>query len=259
MKRAFCVLLAGLTGLAAAGPAAADESAVYRASGQDVTLFDQYDNDGYSLQVSPAADGTAELRVRVSDAPLSSSAGFPTASRARPEPPPARDRDAFVRSLTARAGTQADAVRAVLVGLLSRVSYDPDRLRRQDPSAVFASGRAYCVGFSELAVDLLRRAGISARTVQGILRTEPGSDGYEPAIGGAYHRWIEVYYPDRGYVFSDPMRSINGVDARYVPFSRRALARPRDLKLTAVSIEGSLGYEPVSVGGNTVRLRPSAR
>ena len=69
---------------------------------------------------------------------------------------------------------------------------------------MFASRRAYCVGFAELAVDLLRRVGISARTVQGILRTDPGADGYEAAIGGVYHRWIEVYYPDRGYVFSDP-------------------------------------------------------
>ena len=30
---------------------------------------------------------------------------------------------------------------------------------------------------------------------------------------GAFHRWIEVYYPDRGYVFSDPLSSVNGVDA----------------------------------------------
>lgn len=256
MRRLLGALLAGL---AATGIASADEVALYRVSGRDAALFDQYDNDGYSLQVSPAADGSVAVRVRVSDAPLSSSAAFPTGSRTRPEPPSARDRDAFVRELTGRAATEADAVRAVLVGLLTRVSYDPDRLRRQDPAAVFGSGRAYCVGFSELAVDLLRRAGISARTVQGVLRTEPGNDGYEPAIGGAYHRWIEVYYPDRGYVFSDPMRSINGVDARYIPFGRRALERPRDLKLTAVSVEGSLGYEPVSVGGNIVRLRPSAR
>ena len=32
-----------------------------------------------------------------------------------------------------------------------------------------------------------------------------GADRYEPEIGGAYHRWIEVWYPDRGYVFSDPL------------------------------------------------------
>jgi transglutaminase-like putative cysteine protease len=131
-------------------------------------------------------------------------------------------------------------------------------LRRQDPAAVFASGRAYCVGFAELAVDLLRRAGIPARTVQGILRTDPGADGYEAAIGGAYHRWIEVYYPDRGYVFSDPCSSVNGVDARYLPFSRRALTRPRALSLAQVSASGQLAYATVAAGNRAVRVRATA-
>ena len=105
-------------------------------------------------------------------------------------------------------------------------------------------------------MDLLSRAGIAARTVQGILRSEPGSDVYEPAIGGVYHRWIEVYYPDRGYVFSDPRFSINGVDARYIPFSRRALARPKDLAVTSVSLAGTLLYESVRAGEGIVRVRP---
>ena len=71
--------------------------------------------------------------------------------------------------------------------LLPKQPYDPDRDRNQDPAAVFASRRAYCVGYAELAVDLLRRVGISARTVQGILRTDAGADRYDPEIGGVYH------------------------------------------------------------------------
>ena len=62
----------------AAGAAGADEIAVYRASGIDAGLFDQYDNDGYSLAVAPAAGGSLELRVRVSAGPLESRAPFPT-------------------------------------------------------------------------------------------------------------------------------------------------------------------------------------
>ena len=255
MRAAVLVLLAAL----AAGAARGQQTAVYRAAGGDARLFDQYDNDGFSLEVAAGAAGSTELRVRVSDSPLASAAPFPPVSRIEPAPPAAPDRDAFARRLAAGSVRQSDAVRRILLGLVSRVSYDPDRLRRQDPAAVFASGRAYCVGFAELAVDLLRRAGISARTVQGILRTEPDADGYEAAIGGVYHRWIEVYYPDRGYVFSDPCSSVNGVDARYVPFARRAFARPRDLKLKSVSLEGSLHYEPVSIGATTVRVRVSAR
>ena len=255
MRRTVLVLAIGL----AAGPAVGQQAAVYRASGADARLFDQYDNDGFSLEVGTGAAGSVELRVRVSDSPLASAAPFPPVSRVDPAPPAAPDRDAFARKLAAGSLRQSDAVRRILLGLVSRIAYDPDRLRRQDPSAVFASGRAYCVGFAELAVDLLRRAGISARTVQGILRTDPDADGYEAAIGGAYHRWIEVYYPDRGYVFSDPCSSINGVDARYIPFSRLALTRPGDLKLAAVSLEGSIHYETVSIGKTTVRVRASAR
>jgi transglutaminase-like putative cysteine protease len=255
MKEAVLVVIVGL----AAGAASGQQLALYRASGADARLFDQYDNDGYSLEVAAGATGAMELHVRVSDSPLASAAPFPPLAQIEPTPPAAPDRDAFARKLAAGSLRQSDAVRRILLGLASRIAYDPDRLRRQDPAAVFASGRAYCVGFAELAVDLLRRAGIPARTVQGILRTEPGADGYEATIGGAYHRWIEVYYPDRGYVFSDPCSSVNGVDARYIPFSRQALTRPRDLKLTAMSLDGSLHYEPVSVGGNMVRVRASAR
>jgi transglutaminase-like putative cysteine protease len=254
VRKTVLVFLIGLT----AGAVSAQQAAVYGASGADARLFDQYDNDGFSLEVGTGAKGSVEIRVRVSDSPLASAAPFPPLSRVEPAPPAAPDRDAFARKLAAGSLRQSDAVRRILLGLVSRIAYDPDRLRRQDPAAVFASGRAYCVGFAELAVDLLRRAGISARTVQGILRTDPDADGYEAAIGGAYHRWIEVYYPDRGYVFSDPCSSVNGVDARYIPFSRRALTRPRALALEQVSSSGQLSYVTVRAGDRSVRVRATS-
>lgn len=241
----------------AASRAAGDELAIYRAAGEDVRLFDQYDNDGYSLSVSPEPDGSIELRVRVSDSPLESDAPFPTIFRPEASLPAAAERDAFARRLTTGSRTQAQAVRLLLLGIAAQVRYDPDRLRRQDPAAVFASRRAYCVGLAELAVDLLRRVGVPARTVQGILRAEPGSDAYDPSVGGAYHRWVEVYYPDRGYVFSDPWTSVNGVDARYIPFVKRALSRPRLLRLEPVWATGRLSYQSVRAGDTTVRVRPS--
>jgi transglutaminase-like putative cysteine protease len=244
---------------AASFAAAGEQSATYRASGAQAGLFDQYDNDGYSLAAVPASDGSLELRVRVSDAPLESRAPFPTGAPRDASLPPAPDRDAFAAELARGSTTEADAVRRVLLGIARGVQYDPDRLRNQDPAAVFASRRAYCVGFAELAVDLLRRVAIPARTVQGILRTDPGTDRYEPAIGGAYHRWIEVYYPDRGYVFSDPWTSVNGVDARYLPFDRRSLRKPESLTVVEVKpVEGALNYSPVQAGGKVIRMRAVA-
>ena len=252
---AAALLFAGLAAAASAG----EQSATYRVSGNDARLFDQYDNDGYSLAVTPAADGSLELRVRVSDAPLESRAPYPTGRPREAALLAAADRDAFADALARGSTTQAEAVRRILVGIAREVRYDADRLRNQDPAAVFASRRAYCVGFAELAVDLLRRVGIPARTVQGILRTEPGSDRYEAAIGGTYHRWIEIYYPDSGYVFSDPWASINGVDARYLPFDRRSLRRPESLSVVEVKApEGSLAYGSLEAGEKTVRARATA-
>jgi transglutaminase-like putative cysteine protease len=253
--------LAGALALAAAlvagaRGAAADELAVYRATGAEPGLFDQYDNDGYSLGVTRAADGTLELSVRVSGAPLTSRAPFPPAGAREAALTDAPDRDAWARELSSGVATEAAAVERILAGVASTVRYDADRSRRQDPASVFASRRAYCVGLAELSVDLLRRVGITARTVQGVLRTGSSAEGYDSHIGGVYHRWIEIYYADRGFVFSDPSSSINGVDARYIPFGRRALERPHGLTLTSVETSGRLDYPVLRLPEATLRVRP---
>jgi len=245
-----CVLLAATLG------ARADELALYRASGAGAGIFDQYDNDGYSLGVSPRPDGSVDLRVQVSGGPLESRAPFPTGAPRDAALPVSAERDAYALELVGDARTQALAVERILAGIASSVRYDSDRGRRQDPASVFASRRAHCVGFAELAVDLLRRAGIGARTVQGVLRAKSGTDGYDSRIGGLYHRWIEIYYPDRGFVFSDPSSSINGVDARYIPFGSRALERPRGLTLTELETSGRLDYPLLRLPDATLRVRP---
>lgn len=250
------LLLAAVLAVAFAAPAGAGEQvARYRAAGQDARLFEQYDNDGFSLQVAAATDGSLDLEVRVSDAPLASGAPFPTGVSRDSKLPAAADRDAFAERAVQGSQRQDEAVRRVLMAMAGEIRYDPDHARLQDPAAVFASRRAYCVGFAELAVDLLRRVGITARTVQGILRSEPGSPAFDPAIGGAYHRWIEVYYPDRGFVFSDPRLSVNGVDARYIPFATPALVRPRALEVRLTGLSGELNYDPVRTGDTTLRVR----
>jgi transglutaminase-like putative cysteine protease len=237
----------------------ADELAIYRAAGADAGLFDQYDNDGYSMAVTPREGGELELSVRVSGMPLSSRAPFPTRLPREASLSSSPERDAFARTLAGDATTQAAAVERILSGVATFVRYDTDRSRRQDPASVFASRRGHCVGISELAVDLLRRVAIPARTVQGILRTKPDSDGYEARIGGVFHRWIEVYYPDTGFVFSDPSSSINSVDARYVPFQRRALEKPRELRLTQVESSGRLDYPVRHFPDATLRFRPTGK
>ena len=215
--------------------AAAASTAVYLARGRDAALFDQLDVDGYSLEAVPQPAGV-RLVVRAGASRTPSRA--PRAVEAVGAPPaPAPDRDRLALSLVSGLRLQSQAAAAVLDWVRRSVVYDPDRSLPQEPGAVFASRRAYCVGFAELSVDLLRRAGIPAATVQGVLVTEPQTPGYDPSVSGVYHRWVEIFYPDRGWTFADPLAAGASIDARYVAFARRSWTRPGDLSLTVVSGE----------------------
>lgn len=226
-RRALPLLLAVL---AAAVPLAGG-NAVYFASGRDASLFDQYDIDGYSLEAMPESNG---VRLTVRTGPERGASRSSFSGRPLPDLPEAPGRDALVAGLTRGKESEARAAEAILGWISREVSYDPDRSLPQDPVAVFATRRAYCVGFSDLAVDLLRRAGIEAATVQGILVSAADSPGYDSDLSGVYHRWVKIFYPDRGWKFADPLSPRRRVDARYVPFCRRAWTRPADLRLNKV-------------------------
>ncbi len=212
--------------------AASGATAVYFARGRDASLFDQVDVDGYSLQAFPERSGV-RLVVRASGGRPASRAPREASPEGTP-PPSSPERDRLARDLASGKRFQREAVRAILGWIRASIVYDPDRALPQDPSAVFASRRAYCVGFAELTVDLLRRAGIPAATVQGVLVTDASAPGYAPELSGAYHRWVEVFYADTGWTFADPLAPGGGVDARYVAFARRSWTRPGDLRLDVV-------------------------
>lgn len=211
-------------------------TAVYFARGRDAALFDQYDVDGYSVQAFPEKAGV-RLVVRAQPEKSQSRSLFPGGPRpANLTPSPERDR--IARELSSGAALEEDAARSIVGWVRREIAYDGDRGRPQDPAAVFLSRRAYCVGFAELAVDLLRRAGIPAETVQGVLVSPPSAPGYSPELSGVYHRWVRVFYRDRGWRFADPLSGQDGIDARYVAFARRSWTRPDDLRLEVVRGEG---------------------
>ncbi|MHA2059526.1 MAG: transglutaminase-like domain-containing protein [Candidatus Ranarchaeia archaeon] len=65
--------------------------------------------------------------------------------------------------------------------------------------AVIQAGRGNCHGYSIVLITLLRTAGIPAREGAGIGVQKQGSTYYE-----GYHGWVEVYYPNYGWVPIDP-------------------------------------------------------
>ncbi len=159
-----------------------------------------YANSGYRITVR---DG--EILVEVETSPLASAAAF--------LPPPARPAEDAVarlaRALTTGAVTRYEAVSRVLGWVSRSVRYELDRSLPQEPEAVLARRSAYCTGTARLSVALLAAVAVEAREVAGWVAERSG-----PAVG--YHRWIEVRYPDRGWVFSDPSTTHHFVPASYV-------------------------------------------
>jgi hypothetical protein len=160
-----------------------------------------YANDGYELRF---VEGAVEVRVEVR--PLGSGAPF------APPAAPARDAVARVaRAATLGAATHYEAAGAILSWVAANVRYELDRDAPQEPRRVLERRRGYCTGIAKLTVALLAAVGIEAREVPGY-RLEPAPDGER----FGFHRWVEVFYPDRGWVFSDPMATHQFVPATYL-------------------------------------------
>lgn len=111
---------------------------------------------------------------------------------------------AFAVTAARGARTRAEAVARVLHAVASQVVYRSHPSAPTAPVAVLESRSGGCVGRSNLAVAALLELGIPARVARGLL--------FDASTGAATpHRWLEVFFPDCGWVFSDPTESIHYV------------------------------------------------
>jgi hypothetical protein len=205
-----------------------------------------YENAGYRLRW--IGD---EVHVEVDASPLASSSRFPGPSA---EVPPAAARDPIsrlARSLTTGAETHYEAVSRVLGWVARHVAYDADRRQPQDASAVLERRSGYCTGVARLTVALLEAVGIRAREVAGYV-VDAGSG---TSVSG-YHRWIEAYLPDRGWVFSDPLTSHHYVPATYLRLDSDELFPDRGMEGLLIERDDDLSavdLYPAGAPGVTAR------
>jgi hypothetical protein len=155
--------------------------------------------------------------------------------------------------LSAMASRTASAFELLtdVVGFVTRrVVLDEGDRGPQDALAVLARGRSRCSGRANLAVGLLRAAGIPARVVQGVLLRDDGA---------RWHRWGEAWL-GAGWVPFDPGASVGVVSVRYLPLRSGAdgssLAAVRLLEVddrgySALPRRGALRVAPS--GGATLR------
>ncbi|MEO7793808.1 MAG: transglutaminase-like domain-containing protein [Thermoanaerobaculia bacterium] len=211
VRRSRIAVLGLAAGLAWAGVLAGElAAATHLVTGSDrATMLvpsgvqvDSYSNAGYRLVVE---DSVAEVEVDL--APLDSRQGFDERLL-----PPAQTAEArLARAVAAGARTRFEAVSRILGWITANVRYELDRALAQDSGAVLARRSAYCTGTARLAVALLDSLAIPAREIAGyVVEEAPGGPG------SGFHRWIEVFYDDRGWVFSDPLASQNFVAATYL-------------------------------------------
>ncbi|MDZ7363385.1 MAG: transglutaminase domain-containing protein [candidate division KSB1 bacterium] len=122
--------------------------------------------------------------------------------------------------LTRGVKTEFDAVQRILAWVIDHTTYvlTPPRY---DAMYTFETGKGNCQNYSHLAAALMRAVGIPVRIVNGVTlkktydaKTEYGKLTFGMAQGR--HSWIDVYFPDLGWVPFDPQQSQLFTSNRYI-------------------------------------------
>ena len=124
------------------------------------------------------------------------------------------------RKLTLGAKTQFEAVQKV-------VSWVVDHVRYVNPPAQYDAlyslntGKGNCQNYSHLTAALLRNAGVPVRIVNGVTMNQPFNVSWEKGtltfkMGQGRHSWVEVWYPDLGWVPYDPQNMQFFISNRFV-------------------------------------------
>ena len=123
-------------------------------------------------------------------------------------------------SLTGGAASQFDAVQRILSWVVDHMHYVlvPERY---DALYSLETGRGNCQNYAHLAAALMRASGIPVRIVNGMTLKRP----YDIRIGRRIltmrmaegrHAWIEVFFPDLGWMPFDPSGTELFVSNRFI-------------------------------------------
>ena len=122
--------------------------------------------------------------------------------------------------LTQEVKTEFDAVQRLLTWVVDHMRYvtPPEKF---DALYSFGSGKGNCQNYSHLAAALMRAVGIPVRIVNGVTLKEPYTaktpeGDFTFKLGQGRHSWIEVHFPDLGWVPFDPQQTELFVSNRFI-------------------------------------------
>lgn len=122
--------------------------------------------------------------------------------------------------LTRSSTTLFDAVQQILTWLVDHMRYVVNPPSYSATHA-YSSGTGNCQNYSHLAAAMMRSVGIPVRIVNGITLAEPfdidvGESILTSRMALGRHAWIEVYFPDLGWVPFDPSGTEMFVSNRFI-------------------------------------------
>lgn len=122
--------------------------------------------------------------------------------------------------LTREAVTEFDAVQKILSWVIDHMSYVlvPDA---HDAGYSMETGKGNCQNYSHLAAALMRAKDIPVRIINGVTLKQPyeievGSQKLRMNMAEGRHSWIEVWFPDLGWVPFDPQQTQLFVSNRFI-------------------------------------------
>jgi len=198
-----------------------------------VAFIPDYSNESFEQKVTNLDEFSKRVTITAKMGPLKTRVPFPVSTQRLPVEVshylmPEQDRQSqdpdivrLAAEITRGSRYAHEAANAVLSWLADNLTFDTSITVPSDAVSALKYKKAYCVGYSNLAVALLRAAGIPARVAHGYL-----PPGYEWGFSkeywgvkvndGGYHAYLEIYYPDTGWVFSDAEHSHNFVDPFHI-------------------------------------------
>jgi hypothetical protein len=198
-----------------------------------VAFIPDYSNESFEQKVISQDEFSKRVQVTSKMHPMKTAVPYPLSPEAVPPSfkqylLPEKDRQSADPAI-ARLATDVvrgsryahEAANSVLSWIADNLVFDTSITIPSDAVSALKYKKAYCVGYSNLAVAMLRAAGIPARIAHGYL-----PPGYEWGFSkeywgvkvndGGFHAYLEIFYPDTGWAFSDAEHSHHFVDPFHI-------------------------------------------
>jgi len=236
-----------------------------------VAFIPDYANESFEQKVISQDEFSKRVQVTSKMSPMKTRVPYPippnmltsavsmylVAERDRQSDDPSLTR--LARDITSGSRYAHEAANAILDWIADNLTFDTSITVPSDALSALRYKKAYCVGYSNLAVALLRAAGIPARVAHGYL-----PPGYEWGFSkeywgvkvndGGYHAYLELYYPDTGWVFSDAEHSHNFVDPFHILLRVDGMEMPGTYKGGFLEVDKATFYTIFKEADNTLMV-----